>query len=182
MKKILLLLLLLPFSIFGQKKTASTPLEKMKGAIKTYLYENMNDFNSYQPVSFSPIQEVQVDFSAMPESLTLTKQMVTLMRKAKPYTDQMEYLKKLWGEKSIENNKEYLSNVDSAKKYRGLADSIKSIAENKIRLYNSLETEYKVTHKFRGKNTFGAYILNNYEFTFNHSYQITNVINLAKTE
>ena len=50
--------LILLFSIIGSETLGQSSMEAAKKSIKTYLYKNLHDFKSYEPIEYSELKKV----------------------------------------------------------------------------------------------------------------------------
>ena len=111
--------------------------KKAERFVKRYIKERINDPESYESVSFSPVEKVTRPFT----KTAAYKMWVELFDEAKADFDMAYVYKDL---DKMEFNLEYMNKYDSCRK----ADEAQ---------WNP-GTEYKITHTYRGKNAFGAVI------------------------
>ena len=184
MKKIVIFLslILTVFSSYAQQK--ATNLDKAKTLIKKELYLTLNDFNSYQPVSYSKVEKLYTDPF---EDEQIQKEYNEL----NSYKDKTgEWSKYLSLNDTITTDSIYksvmkLGDYASEKKLYSSAQSYFEIA-SKLQMYkfcqfivlkslNQFKPEFigmKVIHKYRAKNSLGGYVLKTAEFRFNKNMTV----------
>ncbi len=163
MKQIIVIGLLLIFSCNSQKP--QTHEEKIKAAVINYLYKNINDSTSYQPVEWGKIDSAFTSWDKMKEGIECNVNLLMLY-----YQDSM-YKKDL-------------------NKYTFARAELKRIAKE-IDVYeselNRLKKEYPLTfigynvrHNYRAKNEMGALVLTKMKFTIDTAYNVISTKDLKE--
>lgn len=179
MKKSSILLCLLFILCNSYSQQNSLLLNKAKTLIKKQLFLTINDFNSYQPVSYSKVDKLYTSPSG-------NEQIVKEYKELNAYKDATGTWSKFLSlndttkTDTVCNIVMKLGNSASEKKLYTEAQEYYKIASNIqfYRLYqiiilkslHEFKPEFigmKVIHKYRSKNPLGAYILKTSEFRFN---------------
>ena len=182
MKKYITLVFLCAMSsmLTGQTRTVSTTKQtdesKMKQLINLYMNENLADFQSYDPISYSSLDSLllplELDSNFKSKVALVDSLMKVYDELYKETEDWIEILYKYktdnWKEDiQTAKNKllDYFDNtltpaIDDAKQYK---DS-----------YIGKPIGLKTTHKYRAKNKFGGYEI--YEYIFGFDKNISTII------
>jgi len=192
MKKlsILVFLFLVLLNIYSQQKI--TPLIKAKHLIKKELFSTLNDFSSYQPVSFSKVEKL---FSDPFENEEIIKSLDDLESYKKETGKWGEYLslKDFGTTDTIMNTISRLLNLAKENKLDDLATEYGNISMkllqyklqqqiimDEIKEHKPEFIGMKVIHKYRAKNSLGAYVLKSTEFRFDKN--ITYILKSVELE
>lgn len=170
MRKSLLSLFLL-FSLF-LGTSAQTREEKAKALIRTEFKNNMNDYGSYQPVSYSKLDSL---FSSPFEDEKFIKLWID------PVIEALEDLNM----PSLKVTSDVTPIIEAVKedpsKYKeGILPRLEIFKLSQDLMYGMLDkypTQFlgwKITHKYRAKNQYNATVLFEDEFRFNK--EITEII------
>lgn len=175
MKKLALLLFFFPLVLFSQ--TANNRLDKAKALIRQEFKENMNDYASYSPVSYSSLDSlftspfedesinrtlertIKAQIKAGAENLEITDDVT-------PIIEAIEKEPELYKEGALDNCKVY------AAYQKILLSELKNFVPEFI--------GWKLTHKYRAKNTYNATILHEFEFRFDKG--MTKILSYTPTE
>lgn len=183
MKQIILLLSLLvifPYSVLSQ---TPSNLNKAKALINKEFKENMNDYSSYSPVSFSSLDSLFTSIFDDPNFIELY------------FNQTIKYMEEL--------NETFTNKIDITYDAKTLIkiieeDSIKSqyreVFLSKLKLFDSSQAAmmrkindfvpefigWKLTHKFRAKNAYNATIL--YEYVFKFDKNITSILSYSSID
>ncbi|QEC77898.1 hypothetical protein [Mucilaginibacter ginsenosidivorax] len=156
MKKILFIFLIWSFT-----SCSLSDQSQAENLVKDYLNKNLNDPDSYEPVSFGALK---ANFDTYENSNTEGKKLSTKR------TDQ-DSIANIYESKIDSINNGYISGkkllekyTSLAKKHRHNADSIKQIIDTKSADYHGPLLGYSITHTFRAKNAFGALVLQTKDF------------------
>lgn len=123
---------------------ASKSDDKVEASIKSYMKQNMNDFNSYEPVETSK-----------PDSFYL-------------FYNQTAAGRAEWAKVDNHDPTDLLATPDSAI----TPDSLDRLTEKTIK--SKTFYGWKVFHKYRAKNAVGATILSQDTFYFDRNFQLVN--------
>jgi len=149
MKKLMLFIVIASFCF----SCAQNPQKKAEEGVKNYLKENLNDWDSYENVSFSnfvvinPNAEVK---DSIPDSLNIEVEIDTTSI-------------------SLETTDEELD-----RKSKELDDKLNKLLElNKIIAKRTeQQTAYSITHKYRAKNKLGAIILDEQKYILDKNFKV----------
>lgn len=181
MKKILFILIvisLLPICASAQQSYSRT--EKAKALIRNEFKENMNDYNSYSPVSYSKVDSLFSDIQNDPtfsSTLEIAKQMETLtgVRGISVWDNLIPVIDKLKNDmeaKKMDGDERLLQNL------RHLL-TIQYSLKKMIREYQPIFLGWKITHKYRAKNAYNAIMIYEQEFQFDKGMsKITSIKNI----
>lgn len=128
--------------------------KKAEKLIKDYLSKNLNDASSYEPVEFSELDSTFSNFYFSPEGQELIEKQDFAHNRA--FELKMEDI--------LEENPEI---QDSIRIYNQIEEESKRLYEQKEKNYKGEFNGWKMSHKYRAKNGFGATILGVTKFTFN---------------
>lgn len=154
--------------------SCSSPEQKAKKAIKEYLKYTLNDFKSYEPVSFGKIEVAYSNYEDSP----IVKQ----------YFDEAEKFL----EKAKENNEEAdnwgYEHTIIRDSYRKQANEALDRADKIMQKVDSIKLHFvptvigqKMTHMFRARIPAGGYKLNDYIFYFDKEFsKVTKSIDLSE--
>jgi TonB family protein len=136
--------------VVGSMSNAQTIDQKVRIKAEKFLKENMNDPSSYQFVSLKALDPVtyqdNIDDELAPLESDIRMEQITL----DIYTDNPEY--------HFDAILEGKTKIENAKLLRAKLDSIKKSLNTKL----GTVTLYNYSLKCRGKNAFGALVLNEY--------------------
>lgn len=156
MKKLLL------FLFAGITVTACSKREKYKETINLWLKESLNDYDSYQSISWGNLEEIK-ELKEIGSYYTNLND----ARKAKASADRLfteaQQEKEIHGKDSEEFRrvwKEYQDQCRAVKQHQDYADSLQRYGE-------TICVGYLIRHKFRAKNKFGGYVINEFQFELN---------------
>lgn len=134
--------------------------DKAKEIVKQHLKENLNDWNSYEPISFSSLDSV-LSFMEIDHDILVAESKLKLLDK--PFS-LSTFLLEAWKEDTVEYAgvyKEELANWkmlnDSVSYYKSIVDSLKSNYQPKFE-------GFVIQHKYRANNEIGAKQLYNVNF------------------
>ncbi len=187
-KSVLFLLLICSVGVFSQQKV--TQLDKAKRLIKKELSETLNDFKSYEPVSFSKVERLYTDPYENENIIEVVKQLdsyrhnelksfeesLSISLKDTVVTDTIINVYSRQAAKYA-NNPDYFELWHKVHMCQLTAESYKLSQLLLYKLLTIIKPEYigqKVIHKYRAKNAYGAYLLKTTEFRFDKS--VTKVI------
>lgn len=155
--------------------------QKAKQLIKDHLKSTMNDYSSYEPIEFSQLDTV---YSSYYEDSTYK-----VINRC--YESSNEFLKTI--EKYIEDANEFNSRIGRIVDRRGMAfekylpetknkvDSLSVAMKNFRHNYKPKMTGFSMNHKMRGKNAFGANVVNEMVFFFDNSLsKVTDVMDAVE--
>lgn len=159
MKKLLTLIAVLAMaaSFFSCEKTQGEILKEM---IESRLDSTMNNPDSYEFVSMTPIDSVMSEWKDEKEAVLL--ELAITMNKSE---NKALYAKV--DAKHTFSYQERLAFLEQIKKNNEKIDSLAVKYIDKRDSYTPHITGYYTMFKFRGQNEFGAIVLNEYKVTFN---------------
>jgi len=178
MKNILIIIVLIlsVFSTQAISKKRTTPIvtkeQKTKVLIKKYLFEHLNDFNSYEPVLYSQIDTLFSSIESDPIYKTKVLEAVKMKKECdetqKLIVDLAPY------SKDINNDKDILERIWK-KYFDKLQQNIKY-----VEFYKGNPIGFKLNHKYRANNLVGAKTLSETVFGFN--FLMTEIIYVKAIE
>ncbi|EKN09451.1 hypothetical protein HMPREF1076_04480 [Parabacteroides goldsteinii CL02T12C30] len=134
--------------------------DKAKEIVKQHLKENLNDWNSYEPISFSPLDSVFSVMEIDPDIIAAESKLKLFDRPFSLSTSMLE----TWKEDTVKYAKAYkeeLSNWkmlnDSVFYYKSIVDSLKSN-------YQPRFEGFIIRHKYRANNENGVKLLYDVNF------------------
>lgn len=151
----------------------ASPEKKAQKLIKDNLITNMNDPKSYESVSFESLDSSFTDIETDPQMNALFEKSQYFLREAKEKEAEYESIY-VYDQQTISEKRkisdEWGAALDSANYY---SDEMKEYHRN----FKSVFNGWKMSHTFRGKNSFGATIKNTSVFYFDKDLtQVTDVI------
>ena len=158
--KLYYLLLIASLFIIGCSQSKNKKSEKL---IKEYLSENLNDFNSYDPVEFSSVDSFYAPFELYYEmEFNKVSMLLDEAKRMKNDLDNRYLLTDL-------ERDQLLFMIDSVKEKSSM---MMLDIEKKRSEYIPKFAAYKVNHSFRAKNGFGGTMLNDYDFYIDTTFSI----------
>jgi hypothetical protein len=169
MKKIILIFFITcPLFIFSQTQKISE-YDKVKNTIRKNLSNTMNDYKSYQPVKWFGFEKVYFDFEDTKEGKALQDSATVNLTEAKWWSE-LATLRKSSIPESYYTDSIFIHNLNLAKKYIKIAEKFNEDEKYKKSLFKRELLFYKVYHTFRGKNAYGAFVINSYVFFVNKDF------------
>lgn len=156
MKKILL------FLFAGITVTACSKREKYKETIDLWLKESLNDYDSYQSISWGNLEEIK-ELKEIGSYYTSLNDVRTAKASADRLFAEAQQEKEIHGKDSEEFRRvwaEYQDQCRAVKQHQDYADSLQQYGE-------TICVGYLIRHKFRAKNKFGGYVINELQFELN---------------
>nr|DAT61922.1 MAG TPA: hypothetical protein [Caudoviricetes sp.] len=176
MKKLLFSIFLIMTSLgsFAQNKSTE---DVAKGLIKEYFRENMNDFESYSPVSFSAIDSLFTSISDNEFIMNLYIETKKAQEDAGLRNVDITYDISSTLAEMEENEDNYKPGVIAKwKLYQIKQKMLLECIENFTPVFKG----WKIAHKYRAKNEFNAVIIHNEEFQFDK--ELNNLIKITPIE
>lgn len=173
MKRILISLFLFPILLFAQNKKPTT-IDNVKAGIKRHLYLTMKDYKSYQSVQWGALEKIYFTFENTDRYSTLSD---SLNKVHSPYSADFNFMELRAKTKGIDLKTDSL--------YLDYYKELKPIAEKMNLILNAIKKEkaefksrflgYSIYHKYRGKNSYGAYSLSSNTFELDPKFKVTGV-------
>ena len=173
MKKVLLLLMIAAFSASCTK----TKDEIARDFIESKIKESMNDPESYEFASITPLDSVFSQFKDEPYAKEIRKEINRLDVKKGTYTLLSE---DTYSNRSTFSKKQMEQFKDSVNHYQNAKSEKESEMAKLESEYTPRMEGYKTIFTFRGKNAFGAMIKNSYEITI--SENLDSILNMKIKE
>ncbi|KAF5068325.1 hypothetical protein DSECCO2_244210 [anaerobic digester metagenome] len=173
MKKIITLLAIILVVVACNTSNES----QAKKLIKEYLKTTMNDFSSYESVEFSELDSCFTLYYDSEEAKNLSEMIESEKKYNEFLSEKIEsFIQRDFSNELIESFKN---------SYDKSQIRIDSLFQADIEAHQSFIPEFigfEMTHKFRGKNAFGALILNEYVFLFDKDFtKVIEAINFKDT-
>lgn len=159
-----ILLLLLSFPIIIYSQTINKRLEKAKILIRQEFKENMNDYSSYTPVSYGNIDSLFT--SPFDEDHIKSTLESTIKAKIKAGAEDLKITDDVTPIIEAISKEPHLYKDGALEKYE-IYSIYQKMLQLEIQNYVPQFIGWKVTHKYRAKNSFNAITLYQYEFRFN---------------
>lgn len=159
MKK-LLFIAVIASAILSFSSCEKTKEEQLKDMIEARLDSTMNNPDSYEFVSMTPIDSIMSKWTEEMESFLLEQKIKSLESKNKRLYAQSDM-------KYLYSHKERIAFLDSVGINNNKQDSLLKVYKSKMDSYIPKLKGYSTIFKFRGENAFGAIVLNAYKVTFN---------------
>lgn len=178
MKKEKIILILISFigimSALGQQPAQTKQEVKAKELIRQYLFENLNDYKSYEPVLYSPIdtlyRPIEEDSTYQANSL----EDVRLKREFEEVKDMILAAGHHYNG-GMEGAKQSVMKIwEESYKPKLLAHTLYIVA------YKAEPIGLKMTHRYRAKNALGATIINEYVYGFD--FGMTKITSVNRRE
>jgi len=190
MRKILIIIcLFIVANTYSQQKT--TPLSRAKRLIRMELFNTLNDFKSYAPVSYSNIEKFYSDPLENDRVLDAIRELNEIGSRLGDWekhlsvtdtitTDTISEIIGRLHDRALEKELykpalEYSKMKVDLRLYRMQQNIISTLIE----IHKPEFVGMKITHTFRAKNSFGAYIISTKEFRFDRSInKILSIVDL----
>lgn len=131
---------------------AKTKDDIVKDNIKSYLSKTMNDFKSYEPVEYGPLDSIITTYDKTPRFDSLKSIFDGYLSESKKATDNAKIVAGL-------APYTYKLEVEKSNSFNGLADSILSIMKIEDSLFKPEFLGFKTKHSYRNRNENGATVL-----------------------
>lgn len=161
-KTLLLAILLIPIVVFSQQKLSK--LDKAKQLIRKEFKETMNDYASYSPVSYGKVDSLFTSLAEDDYGKELFMQVVKAKENAglgnvEGLPDVSEHIKKMKAE-------QHLYKAGAIEEWE-IYQLYRELFYSYMEIFKPTFIGWKLTHKYRAKNTYNATILKEQEFRFN---------------
>lgn len=166
----ILLLSLVAFIAFS---CSSPTLEKKaRMLIEEELKNKMNDWKSYEFIEMSRVFENYTSFDRTEEAKELSNKKFFIERNISSLELDKKYLTNI-------SKRRYQNIIDSLSFYEQMKQNVEKEYENKEKNFKGKFLGYYTRFKFRGKNKFGGYVINEYFFYFDKD--ITKILDMINT-
>jgi len=181
MKKILIVVfVLIPIISFSQQnKNAIT--EKVKSGVKKYLYLTMKDYSSYQPVQWSKVEPILSDYLTTDRCKTLLDSVKAIKEPFDFYFTAAKARKEV-EDINLDTDSIYQSYVKILVPVLSKMNPLIKIIEKEKSLFKKKVIGYYVYHKYRGKNSYGAYTIGSDGYTLNTFFKVISTDSEEETE
>lgn len=158
---------------YSQTKTVSS-LDKAKVGIKKYLFETMKDYNSYQPVKWYPLEAIYTNFALTDLAEELIHKADSVTKPISFYLDAMK-VRATVKDIDLKTDSIYQSYVKIVGPERKKALAYIDQYDAAEKLFKKKLIGYEITHTYRGKNSYGAYVINTSTFTLNTIFKVVDI-------
>jgi hypothetical protein len=176
MRKILLFALCISFITLDL--SAQTKTDKAKRLIKVYMNENLDDISSYSPVNYSSLDSAftQIEdnegYQSAVKELIEAHEKITFTKEITLTTD----VSRLINEINSDSTNTKSSTISEICLQLILFKSCQSLVFTLIETFKPQFIGWKLEHKYRAKNSYGAFILHNDTFLFDE--KVTKIISV----
>lgn len=178
MKKKNIILIIISFigvmSVFGQQPAQTKQEAKAKELIRQHLFENLNDYKSYEPVLYSAIDTL---YRPIEEDSTYQANLLEDVRLKKEFEELRDMMLAVgdYYNGGMEGAKQSVMKMwEESYKPKLLAHTLY------IAAYKAEPIGLKITHRYRAKNALGATVINEYIYGFDFS--MTEIISVSPKE
>lgn len=170
MKRLLIYFFLIPFIVSAQTKNL-TSLDKVKAGVKKYLYLNMKDYKSYQGVQWGKLEVIQSDYLSTQRCAALLDSIDAIKG---PYTKEYDAFHERGQLEGIDLNKDslYQSYIKLLSPIQAKVTPILNVINKERAAFKKVIIGYSIYHKYRGKNSYGAYTLAGETFTLDKKFEV----------
>ena len=182
MKKLLFLLFMLPFCVWGQEPEHNLygPLpdsvqNKIKAAVIVYLSSHVKNWKNYTAGGWSEIGPIYTSYGDSQEGKELEKRGKPTGEKFKMYFDSLKKLQAML--KDTVSNKNYAQISDSSKKYMALLRPFIDEDKQQRRSFNPAIKYYTLVYSFKRKNIQSKNFIN-YVFSMSSDCKVINAVRL----
>lgn len=158
---------------YSQQKSVSY-LEKTKAGVRKYLFETMKDYNSYQPVKWYPLELVYSDFATTDLAAALINKADSITKPISFYLDAMK-VRATVKDIDLKMDSIYQSYEKIVAPERKKALDYLSQYNTAEKLFKKKLIGYQITHAYRGKNSYGAYVIATSTFTLNTLFKVVDI-------
>lgn len=164
---------ILLLSLIALVAFSCSPESKARLLIEKNLKKTMNDWKSYEFIEMSPVLENYTSFND-------TKEEKNLYNKQKDIESRLIRLQMDVNHPTFISKKRYKEIIDSIPIYKQILEDIKKEYETKKKNFKGKFIGYFTIFKFRGKNKFGGYVINEYIFYFDKD--LTKIVDVLNTK
>jgi hypothetical protein len=148
-------------ALFSILLSSCSDQQKAESTVKEYLKSHLDDPGSYESISFSTLEPVYNDFETESKEYPALKIVVDSMDSKRNY---YRHLIDSINADPFNNKQDTIKYVGQFKRWERKTDSLLQIIDKKSKAYKGSLLGYKLNHKFRAKNAFGALQLEFKEF------------------